>query len=271
MSRSDADLIRAARAGERRALDALVRRHEPRIYRFAYRLTGNADDAADVAQDTLMAMARSLGTFRGEATLATWLYAVARRATIRKHRQRARRLGRETSLEAVSETVDREPSSPDPTPEESLSARERDAIVNAALAELSPLHREVLLLRDVEGLTAPEVARTLGIQVRAVKSRLHRARLRLREVLGPRIGAWVPETGKPGCRHVVAQFSRALDGELGPATCAELEAHIGRCPGCRAACASLKKVLAVCRRAPAEDLPAALKRSLQQAVRAARG
>jgi len=103
--------------------------------------------------------------------------------------------------------------------------------------------------------------------VRAVKSRLHRARLKLRERLGPRIGAWAPETGKPGCQHVVEHFSRSLEGELGPATCAELEAHMKRCPGCRAACASLRKVLAVCRQAPAHHLSAALKRSLRQAVR----
>jgi RNA polymerase sigma-70 factor (ECF subfamily) len=240
------------------------------VFRFAYRLTGNADDAADVAQDTLLAMARSLGTFRGEASLATWLYSVARRAAIRKHRQRARHLQRETPLDDLTSESGTEPRSPGPTPEEISTARERDATVNRALSALPRGDREVLLLRDVEGLTAPEAATVLGIGVRAVKSRVHRARLRLRTVLGPLIGALAPDSPKPGCRHIVEQFSELLDGDIGPSKCAELEAHLRRCSGCRAACQSLRKVLAVCQEAPARELPAALKRTLRQAVRQVR-
>jgi RNA polymerase sigma-70 factor (ECF subfamily) len=268
-TRADDDLLRAARAGDERALSALVARYEPRVYRFSYRLTGNADDAAEVSQDTLLAMARSLRTFRGEATLTTWLYTVARRFAMRRFRQRARQLSRETSLDDLDNPSEPKLRSTAPTPEEVTVTLERDAAINEALGQLSPAHREVLLLRDVEGLTAPEVSTVLGIGVRAVKSRLHRARLSLRATLAPLVGADVPASGKPGCRDIVSQFSRSLEGELGQSTCAVLEAHLARCRGCRETCASLKKVLAICRQAPARDLPAALKRSLQRAVRQA--
>ncbi len=261
--------MRAARAGDERAVGALVTRYEPRVYRFSYRLTGNADDAAEVSQDTLMAMARSLRTFRGEAALTTWLYTVARRFAMKRYRHRARQISRETSIDDVDNPSEPKLRSSAPTPEEATVRLERDAAINDALGRLSPAHREVLLLRDVEGLTAPEVSKVLGIGVRAVKSRLHRARLNLRATLAPLVGADVPASGKPGCQDIVAQFSRSLEGELGQATCAELEAHLARCRGCRETCASLKKVLAVCRQAPARDLPAALKRSLQRAVRQA--
>ncbi len=257
----------AARAGDARALNALVTRYEPRVYRFSYRLTGDADEAAEVAQDTLLAMTRSLGTFRGESALSTWLYSVARRFSLTRHRQRTRRLAREAPLEEADGVPPGALQSSAPTPEEMTVARERDAAINAALGRLSPAHREVLLLRDVEGLTAPEVSKVLGIGVRAVKSRLHRARVRLRATLAPVVGATVGEPLKPGCRGVVEQFSRWLDGELGRTTCAELEAHLERCRGCRQACESLKEVLRVCRHAPSRKLSKALKRSLQQAVR----
>ena len=263
------DLVTAARAGNRRALDALVTRYEPRVYRFSYRLTGNADDAAEVSQDTLLAMARSLRTFRGEASLTTWLYSVARRFALKRYRQRAKRLTRETSIEDVESAAEPKLRSTAPTPEEVTVRLERDAAINDALRQLSPTHREVLLLRDIEGLTAPEVSKVLGIGVRAVKSRLHRARLNLRVTLAPLVGDEAVAPPKPGCRDIVSQFSQSLEGELGPSTCAELEAHLERCPGCRATCASLKKVLAVCRQAPPRDLPKALKRTLREAIRQA--
>ena len=266
---SDLELVRAARAGDRRALDALVTRHEPRVYRFAFRLTGQADDAAEVAQDSLMAMARSLGTFRGEASLSTWLYSVARRLAFRRVKARARQQRTESPLDELERTDHAALQADAPDPEAMVAAHERDAVINRALLELRPAYREVLLLRDVEGLTAPEAARVLGINVRAVKSRLPRARLSLRAALAPALGINEPERDKPGCRHIVEAFSRTLDGDLAPKSCADLEAHLVRCRGCRVLCASLKQALAVCRKAPARDLTAALKRSLRESVRQA--
>ncbi len=267
---TNADLITAARDGDARALDALIRRYEPRVYRFSYRLTGHADAAAEIAQDTLLAMARSLKSFRGEAALSTWLYSVARRFAIRRHRQQARRSSRETSLDTDMGFDGERLISREPTPEAVLVAREIDAAVNRALLTLNRAQREVLVLRDIEGLTAPEVAKVLKIGVRAVKSRLHRARLSLRTALAPVVGDLAEAPSKPGCQDVLTQFSRQMDGELSRAACAELADHLERCRDCRGACASLKKVLAACRRATPRELPKGLRQTIRQAVRRAR-
>jgi RNA polymerase sigma-70 factor (ECF subfamily) len=270
MTTADAHLVAAARRGDAGALDALVRRYEPRVYRFSYRLTGDADEAAEVAQDTLLAMARSLHTFRGEAALSTWLYSVARRMAIRRHRQRTRRSSRETSLDTETTLDGDRLIATTPTPETALIAHELDAAVNRALLTLNRSQREVLVLRDIEGLTAPEVAKVLKIGVRAVKSRLHRARLSLRTALAPLVGGVAQTPSKPGCQDVLAQFSQQLDGDLSRAACAELAAHLERCRDCRGACASLKKVLAACRRATPHELPKSLRQTIRQAVRRAR-
>jgi RNA polymerase sigma-70 factor (ECF subfamily) len=267
---TDTDLIAAAQRGDARALDALVRRYEPRVYRFGYRLTGRADEAAEIAQDTLLAMARSLKSFRGDAALSTWLYSVARRLAIRRHRQHARRASRETSLDTDTPLGGDLLISDAPTPEAALAARELDAAITDALRTLSRSQREVLVLRDIEGLTAPEVAKVLKIGVRAVKSRLHRARLSLRAALAPVVGGTAAAPAKPGCQDVLAQFSRQLDGDLSRAGCAELAAHLERCRDCRGACASLKKILAACRQATPRELPKSLRQTIRQAVRRAR-
>lgn len=263
---TDADLIADAKAGDARALDALVTRYEPLVYRFGYRLTGNADDAAEVAQETLIAMTRALKTFRGDSALTTWLYTVARRLAIRKHRQRAARRSRETSLEGVDAGYRDTLPAGGPSPEASAAARETAAAIDRALAALKPAQRDVVVLRDMEGLTAPEVAKILRIGVRAVKSRLHRARLALRAILAPALGIAMAEP-KPGCRAMAQLFSSYLDGDLSKRTCADLEAHFQKCQGCADGCKSLARILAVCRQAPARDLPAALDRSLRRALR----
>jgi RNA polymerase sigma-70 factor (ECF subfamily) len=157
-----------------------------------------------------------------------------------------------------------------PTPEAVLAARELDAAVNRALLTLNRSQREVIVLRDIEGLTAPEVAKVLKIGVRAVKSRLHRARLSLRAALAPVVGGLAQAPSKPGCQDVLAHFSRQLDGDLSRAACADLAAHLERCRDCRGACASLKKVLAACRQATPRELPKRLRQTIRQAVRRAR-
>ena len=115
-------------------------------------------------------------------------------------------------------------------------------MLDAAIAELEPIYREVLLLRDVEGLPAAEVAEVLGISVEAVKSRLHRARVAVRERVAPVLAPAtlpIPQPG-PGCQDVVTMFSRRLEGEIDVNACAELEAHLKTCASCRGRCDSLR-------------------------------
>jgi RNA polymerase sigma-70 factor (ECF subfamily) len=128
----------------------------------------------------------------------------------------------------------------------------------------------VLVLRDVEGLTAPEVAQVLGISVDAVKSRLHRARALMRERLEPLL----PSEEKPalavasgGCPDIVSLFSRHLEGEIGPELCERMERHVAGCRRCDAACNSLKHTLALCRAEPQGNVPSDLQQLVRRAVR----
>ena len=264
---SDADLVALARGGSRAALDTLVDRYQPAVYRFGLRMCGgDADAAEDVLQDTLLSLARSVGRFRGESALSTWLFTVARRACLRKRRRRKFEPAAQESIDALDTSATSALVAPGQDPEQALAGRELRATVGAALAALKPAEREVLVLRDMQGLTAPEVARIVGASVQAVKSRLHRARLALRERLEP--SAELPTAvDSDRCPDVLNLLSRHLEGDLSAATCAEMTTHVERCPRCRAACDSLKRVLARCRDAGAPAPPPAIGAAVRDAIR----
>ncbi len=170
------------------ALDALLARHQDRIYRFGLKMCHDPRDAEDVLQDTMMAMARTIGEFRGASSLTTWLYAIARNFCVRKRRKSKFAPVRELSLEAVMAQEGDRLRDPAPAPDEAVMAAELRTALHDAIQALEPSQRDVLVLRDVEGLSAPEVAEVLRINVPAVKSRLHRARLAVRAHLAPRLG-----------------------------------------------------------------------------------
>jgi RNA polymerase sigma-70 factor (ECF subfamily) len=172
-------LLAAAQGGDRKALEGLLSLHRKTVFRYGLRYCGSTEDTEDAVQETLWAAARAIGSFRRAAAITTWLFTIVRnkchRLMFHKHRD--------------ADLADLLPSLPD-TPaaasaEDDAVTRQIQRILAAALAGLEPGHREVILLRDVEGLTAPEAAARLGITVQALKSRLHRARAELRaEVQG---------------------------------------------------------------------------------------
>jgi len=180
MGPTDQELLEAARAGDSRALEALLARHEGEILRFGRRLCGNEEDARDVLQETLLAAFRGVRNFRGEARLSTWLYQVARSFCTKARRRGA---GEPAGHESLQGPAARAVSEPAAGPDEHAHARELARLFQAALLALPAAQREVLLLRDVEGLSAEEAARELGVEVGALKSRLHRARMALRDRL----------------------------------------------------------------------------------------
>jgi len=180
---SDERLLAAARAGDRPALDALLNRHQSRVLRFGMRMCRDREDAKDVSQDTLLAMARGVRAFRGASSISTWLFTVARSFCIKKRRHSLFAPARERSLDEHPAEATQLAAATRP-PDEALAGKQLEHALARALAALEPPYREVLLLRDVEGLTAPEAAEMLGVSVQAVKSRLHRARLAVREQLG---------------------------------------------------------------------------------------
>jgi RNA polymerase sigma-70 factor (ECF subfamily) len=173
---TDAELVRACAGGDRAAFERLVDRHGDALFRFAVRQCGSAREAEDAVQDGLLAAWRGASTFRGEASARTWLFQVLLHACRRRRRRRA---GEPASHAPVEEAA----ALPDGAAavDERAASRQAAEALSGALAGLPEESREVLLLRDVEGLTGEEAAAALGIGLAAMKSRLHRARLELKE------------------------------------------------------------------------------------------
>jgi RNA polymerase sigma-70 factor, ECF subfamily len=259
-------LIEAAQGGDGDALDALLKQYQPHIYRFGMKMCRDPEDAQDVLQDTLFAAARAVHGFRGSSSVSTWLYAIARSFCIKKRRRRVfapEVVSLETEALRAQAARDKAPD-----PERSLAHRELATALESAIASLEPEYREVLLLRDVEGLSAAEVAEVTGLSVAAVKSRLHRARGAVRGRLAPFLAPVGPLAAGLGvCPDVVDLLSRHLEGDIGPDTCAEMERHVTGCPRCQTACDSLKQTLRLCGSTPSPDVPEALKESIRQGIR----
>ena len=267
--RTEADLVEAARSGNGEALESLLERHEARLYRFARRLCRHREDAEDVLQESLLAAARGLRSFRGASSVSTWLYTIARSFCIKK-RRRSVFAPAELSLDTEASLAARNVPDPARRPDEALEASRLEAALERAIAALDRPYREVLLLRDVEGLSTAEVAGVTGLSVPAVKTRLHRARGRLREALAPLMaprGAAAPPRAR-ACPDIVRLFSRHLEGDISSRICARMEEHLAGCARCQASCDSLKEVLRMCRTAPAPDVPAELQEKVRLAVHA---
>lgn len=172
---NDEGMLLAAQSGDREAIEQLLRRHRDGIYRHGLRVCRTSEDAEDAVQQTLWAAARSLRSFRRASALSTWLFTIVRRFCFRM-------LGRDRFYVDLDAFV---PALVDGTRsvEDEVVAREVRVILSHALSRLEEPHREVIVLRDLEGKSAPEAAMALGITVAALKSRLHRARDQLREEL----------------------------------------------------------------------------------------
>jgi RNA polymerase sigma-70 factor (ECF subfamily) len=262
-------LLSAARGGERKALDRLLQLLSGPVYRFGLGFCGDPHDAEDVAQVTLAALARSLHGFRGESSLTTWAYTVARNACTRQRRPKAQAPARLESLDAGTSTRPGALQVADPRedPHRALERTELRAALQRAIAALPPSQREVLVLRDVEGLPAKQVGEALRLSERAVKSRLHRARVALRELLAPYAPHAPLAEAAPRCPDTARLMSRYLEGELDAEACAKLELHVKSCPDCGATCATLKDALITCRSWRGEKLPEQIRTSLKQAIR----
>jgi RNA polymerase sigma-70 factor (ECF subfamily) len=267
---ADSTVLDAARAGDARALEMLLERHQAQVYRFGLKMCRDPEDAKDVLQDTLLAMARSVRHFRGASSISTWLYTIARSFCIKKRRRSTFALeGAPRSLDTDAAGEARRLADPARGPDDIMLDKEIARTLDEAIGALDPIYREVLILRDVEGLTAPEVAEVLGVTVDAVKSRLHRARLEVRGRVAPVLGIAANAGGtKPStCRDVLLNYSRYLEGEIPADVCAEMERHVETCDGCRGACESLKRSLALCQDTPSVQVPPDTQRSVRAALR----
>ncbi len=269
MQTTERALVAAAREGDRLALERVLSSFMDQIYRFGVRMCRNPQDAEDITQDTLLAATRSFENFRAASSVRTWLYAIARRACLRKRRRkkdepaRLLSLGEEVSPAELKDEANR-------MADEAVAEGEVASLVQAALARLRASEREVLLLRDMEGLSAPEVAQVLGIKLDAVKSRLHRARLNMRAALVDLQGAVKPfGERRPSCPDVLQMLSHHLEGDIDAEACAKMAHHLEACPDCRADCDSLKETLALCRDHHRARVPADIQERVRGALRAA--
>lgn len=169
MNNTENDLIQQAATGNRQAFGTLVRRHQARVFQFIRRLHGCAAEAEDLTQETFIKAYQALPRWRPEARFHTWLLQIARNATLDALRQRRRRPG--DTLDEHAHLAD-----PGPSPLQQLESGRRLALLEQLLARLPLEQREILLLREVEGLSYTELATALDINAGTVKSRLARAR-----------------------------------------------------------------------------------------------
>ena len=182
MSADDLRLIAACRDGDTDAFGALVRRYQERLYHTAYRLVGNAEDAQDVVQEAFLNAYQSLDGFKGDSLFFTWLYRIAVNTAISLKRKRRVALSIDAGPPGAPAQEPADPSDLS-RPGHSLDQAEQEKRVRRALARLSPEHRAVLVMKDMEGQKYEQMAETLQVPVGTIRSRLHRARLELRELL----------------------------------------------------------------------------------------
>jgi len=168
----DPECLSQAALGDAKAFEAFVVRHREAVWRFVRSLTRDVSLAEDVLQETFLSAWRNAASFRGEDSALGWLLSIARNAVYRQHRGRA---GEPEQIESLAELGEAAGWGSDPDPLGALVVKDE---VDRALARLRVEDREILLLRDLEGLTNEECARLLGLGLPALKSRLHRARLR---------------------------------------------------------------------------------------------
>ena len=169
--------VAQARGGDASAFEELVRMYEAPVYRMALRMCGGrAEDAQEVAQEAFLAAWRGLPRFRGQCRFSSWLYKLTANAAV-DHLRREKRRPAAVPLENAGEPADPH------TPQEELERRELHRAVQQALDRLTPEHREVLLLRQMQGLSYQEIGAALSLEEGTVKSRISRAKRQLRTIL----------------------------------------------------------------------------------------
>jgi RNA polymerase sigma-70 factor (ECF subfamily) len=182
VSADDHRLIAACLDGDPSAFGELVRRYQDRLFHTVYRLVENSEDAQDVVQETFLNAYQSLDGFKGDALLFTWLYRIAVNTAISLKRKRKATVSIEAGRNGEHAIEPPDPSD-ESRPGHNLERVERERRVRLALGRLSPEHRAVLVMKDMEGQKYEMMAEVLGVPIGTIRSRLHRARLELRELL----------------------------------------------------------------------------------------
>lgn len=177
-------LVAAAKGGDISAFETLVGRYERKIFRLTQNITQNREDAEDAMQEAFLKAFEHLGEFQGNSRFYTWLVRIAvNQALMKLRKRRPNQVSIDEDIDTGEETIPREVEDWGPSPEDRYEQRELSGILNSVITELDPSFRIVFQLRDIEELSTEETAEMLGLSVPAVKSRLLRARLKLRQKL----------------------------------------------------------------------------------------
>jgi RNA polymerase sigma-70 factor (ECF subfamily) len=177
-------LVAAAKKGDAAAFEELVSRYERKIFRLTMNITRNREDAEDAMQDAFLKSYSHLKNFQGDSRFYTWLVRIAaNEALMRLRKRRPNQFSLDEPVEGDEDLMPRELRDWGPSPEQRFAQTEMHQILSGVIDELEPDYRTVFVLRDIEELSTEDTATTLGISVPAVKSRLLRARLKLREKL----------------------------------------------------------------------------------------
>jgi RNA polymerase sigma-70 factor (ECF subfamily) len=181
----ESQLVAQARTHDATAFNELVRRYEGKIFRLSQHVTQNREDAEDVLQETFLKAYEHLDQFKGDSKFYTWIVRIAVNQALMKLRRRKtdKSVSLDETIDTGEDTVTREIAAWDEDPEQRFSREELGGILDDAIEGLEPLYRSVFVLRDIEELSTEETAEALGLSIPAVKSRLLRARLQLREKL----------------------------------------------------------------------------------------
>jgi RNA polymerase sigma-70 factor (ECF subfamily) len=185
MDGGDAATVAQALAGDRDAFRVLVERHSRTLFRLAYRMTGNEQDAEEVVQDTFLRAYRRLDRFESRANFGTWLYRIAVNCSLDLKRKRRPEMEHREAEDPEGSEVVAQVASVAPAPDRLLLSAEVGGRVQKALGELSPMERAAFLLRHFEGLSIEEIGQTLGLRTSATKNTVFRAVRKLRRALEP--------------------------------------------------------------------------------------
>jgi RNA polymerase sigma-70 factor (ECF subfamily) len=180
----EGSLVAAAKGGDIPAFETLVGRYERKIFRLAQNITQNKEDAEDVMQEAFLKSYQHLEEFQGNSRFYTWLVRIAvNQALMKLRKRRPNQVSLDEDVDTGEDTIPREVEDWGPSPEDRYEQSELGDILNTTIAELDPPFRIVFQLRDIEELSTEETAEALGLSIPAVKSRLLRARLKLRQKL----------------------------------------------------------------------------------------
>jgi RNA polymerase sigma-70 factor, ECF subfamily len=280
---TEQELIRRVREGDKEAFYGLVRPCQRAVFFAARSVLNNDADAEEAVQESVLKAFMHIKQFRGESKFSTWLVQIA----INEARMKLRKEHREL-YESLDESIADEQGDYWPRdfadwreiPIEALQRKELREALSKALASLEPKYRQVVVLRYIQHLSVAETAETLGLSEEAVRTRLHRARLRMRDALAPGFGsAWIrgrekvrPSEAVPlgahmtlieiSCVEVWREISNFLEGSVDPELRARMEAHFAVCSNCKAVLDGTRNVVKLIGDGQAFDVPAGLSERL---------